>query len=161
MMGQSPYHPSTGELDTAWITLMVQYYGLFGLYDRGGIIAIRTGKAGCCVSWRLGHYTWIPAYHDSPTSADDVNKVVDPTGAGNAFLGAFAVALARYSGTDDAVKVKEAGAWGTIAASFAVEQLGMPTLGQDGNGEETWNGESVSSRMDKLSAKLEEYQQPV
>ena len=66
--------------------------------------------------------------------------VVDPTGGGNAFLGGFAVAVARGKSLD------EAAAWGNVAASFAIEQVGVPVLGEDAEGRETWNGVRVEDR---------------
>ena len=68
-----------------------------------------------------GISAWIPAYHQSS------ELVVDPTGGGNTFLGAFAVALARGKGMEEAAR------WGNVAASFAIEQVGMPVLGIDDN----------------------------
>jgi len=62
---------------------------------------------------------WIPAYHT------DKSKVVDPTGGGNTFLGGLAVALARGK------SLEEAAAWGAVAASFAIEQVGVPVLGRE------------------------------
>lgn len=82
-----------------------------------------------------GIWTWIPAYHQGST------KVVDPTGCGNAFLGGLAVALARGK------KLEEAARWGSVSASFAIEQVGMPTLGQDTEGKEIWNGVRVEERL--------------
>lgn len=80
---------------------------------------------------------WIPAFHT------DKETVVDPTGGGNTFLGGLAVALARGK------SLEEAAAWGCIAASFAIEQVGMPVLAQEeetkteSNGEEEEEGEGV------------------
>ena len=71
---------------------------------------------------------WLPAVHIDPS------RVVDPTGGGNAFLGGLAVALARGASLEGAAKQ------GMVAASFAVEQVGMPTLGKDFLGYDTWNG---------------------
>ncbi|KAH6688085.1 Ribokinase-like protein [Plectosphaerella plurivora] len=85
-----------------------------------------------------GIEAWIPAYHRDPS------KVVDPTGGGNSFLGGLAVALAR--GKD----IEEAALWGSISASFAIEQIGVPALGRDGTGKETWNGASVYDRLAEL-----------
>jgi sugar/nucleoside kinase (ribokinase family) len=82
-----------------------------------------------------GIEAWIPAYHHDPT------KVVDPTGGGNSFLGGLAIALAR--GKD----IEEAAVWASISASFAIEQIGMPVLGHDETGRETWNGVSVPDRL--------------
>lgn len=115
---------------------------------------------------------WIPAYYTPETSA----KVVDPTGGGNAFLGAVAVALARGE------EFEEAALWGSVAASFVIEQTGMPNLdgvganidgegdiemsgvGMDGAGdesgkgdnevEEKWNGASVKQRLTELRERV-------
>lgn len=87
---------------------------------------------------------WIPAYHqDSP-------KVVDPTGGGNAFLGGLAIGLARGQ------KLEDAAAWGSIAASFAIEQIGMPKLtpADDESTLERWNGVVVDDRIRDFQTRL-------
>lgn len=89
---------------------------------------------------------WIPAYHG------DAARVVDPTGGGNAFLGGLSVALARGKHIEDAA------VWGTIAASFAIEQVGLPTLGVDKEGHEVWNGVRVKSRLEEFQQKLKRQQ---
>ncbi|KAI0117082.1 Ribokinase-like protein [Daldinia grandis] len=93
---------------------------------------------------------WLPAYH-----ASSPDRVVDPTGGGNTFLGALAVALARGK------SLEEAAAWGSVAASFAIEQVGTPTLGktevgdEDGKGGgETWNGVRVNDRFEEFKDRL-------
>jgi sugar/nucleoside kinase (ribokinase family) len=86
---------------------------------------------------------WVPAYHE------DAAKVVDPTGGGNCFLGGFSVALARGK------SVEEAAAWGNVAASFAIEQIGVPLLRQDEQGNETWNNVSVSDRLGEYRDRLQ------
>ncbi len=58
----------------------------------------------------------IPAY---PT-----DKVVDPTGAGDAFAGGFMGYLAKI-GKINAQNIKKAIAYGTIVASFCVEDFGV------------------------------------
>lgn len=85
---------------------------------------------------------WLPAYHDNKS------RVVDPTGGGNTFLGAMAVALARGQ------TVEEAALWGTVAASFAIEQVGMPQLDHNEKNEETWNGAKVNDRLENLKNRL-------
>ncbi len=75
-------------------------------------------------------------------------KVVDPTGGGNTFLGALAVALGRGRG------LEEAAAWATVAASLAIEQVGIPALGRDGAGRETWNGVRVDDRFEEFKTRL-------
>ncbi|KAG6016938.1 hypothetical protein E4U43_002681 [Claviceps pusilla] len=85
---------------------------------------------------------WVPAYHQNKL------KVVDATGGGNAFLGGLSVALARGE------KLEHAVAWGSVAASFAIEQVGMPNLQIDLDGVETWNGEQVSERLNNFVRKV-------
>lgn len=86
---------------------------------------------------------WVPPYHDA-----DGGKVVDPTGGGNAFLGGLAVALAR------ARALEEACVWGSVAASFAIEQVGVPELGADEEGRETWNCVRVDERLAEFKARI-------
>lgn len=85
---------------------------------------------------------WIPAYHQ------DQDRVIDPTGGGNCFLGGLAVALAR------GLAVEEAAAWGNIAASFAIEQVGVPVLGQGIDGREVWNGVEVMERLTEFQRRI-------
>ncbi|KAF4628487.1 hypothetical protein G7Y89_g9661 [Cudoniella acicularis] len=80
----------------------------------------------------------------SPISATTKNKVIDPTGGGNAFLGGLAIALSRGK------EILEAAAWGSVAASFAIEQVGIPVLKIDDLGEETWNGVTVEERLGRF-----------
>jgi sugar/nucleoside kinase (ribokinase family) len=102
---------------------------------------------------------WLPAYFTEKDA--EAGKVVDPTGGGNGFLGGMSVALARGKGP------VEAAAWGSVAASFMIEQVGIPVLGvgmeteagearTDGSDatkpveRETWNGDSVQGRLERL-----------
>lgn len=98
-----------------------------------------------------GVEVWIPAVSGEAAEAADGDtgsentpskklQVVDPTGGGNAFLGGLTVAIARGKSLD------EAAAWGNVAASFAIEQVGVPVLGQNADGQETWNGVRVEDR---------------
>lgn len=52
-----------------------------------GMLVIRAGGQGC-YAFRRGVSLRLPAYHQQQS------RVIDPTGAGNAFLGALAKALA-------------------------------------------------------------------
>lgn len=98
---------------------------------------------------------WMPAYW----TKEHGDKVVDPTGGGNTFLGGLAAALARGK------TMEEAASWGSIAASFAIEQVGVPTLGrneeQDDDDDdkeeeekETWNGVTVNSRLQEYYERI-------
>ncbi|KAK4230071.1 Ribokinase-like protein [Podospora fimiseda] len=86
---------------------------------------------------------WIPSYY---SGVEGKEKVVDPTGGGNTFLGGLSVALARGK------SIEEACCWGNVAASFAIEQVGMPLLGE--GGEETWNGEVVEERLKRFLGRV-------
>ncbi len=70
-------------------------------------VVIKLGDAGCLVRTAEGATWHVPAY---PAAA------IDPTGAGDAFCGGFLVGLHE---TGDPV---QAAAFGTISASFVVEQ---------------------------------------
>ncbi|KAF0325323.1 pfkB family carbohydrate kinase [Colletotrichum asianum] len=97
---------------------------------------VRCGEYGCLTVPRASAPVWLPPYHDIGS-----DKVVDPTGAGNAFLGAFAVA---YKNTDDAVL---ASAYGAVAASFVIEQMGPPKR-EVVDDKELWNGEEFGKRLE-------------
>lgn len=101
-------------------------------------VVVRSGKDGCYVASSSKH-AWLPAFHRSTA-----HKVTDPTGGGNGFLGGLAVGLVR---TGDVV---EAAKWGNVAASFMIEQVGVPLLGSEGE-KELWNGVVVSERMEEYS----------
>jgi sugar/nucleoside kinase (ribokinase family) len=85
---------------------------------------------------------WIPAFHQS------AEAVVDPTGGGNTFLGGLSVTLARGHGVEDAAMM------GSVAASFAIEQVGLPILAGDSAGNETWNGVNVEERLKEFRQRL-------
>jgi len=76
------------------------------------IIALRMGEAGSIVHRADSGETWqIPAAETA---------VVDPTGAGNAYCGGFVVGWCE---TGD---LQAAGIYGSVAASFMIEQIGLP-----------------------------------
>ena len=100
-----------------------------------GAVVVRAGAEGCFVLSPT-QKRWLPAFHT------DADKVVDPTGGGNGFLGGLAVGLVRTKGD-----VVEAARWGSVAASFTIEQVGMPVL--TSGSEEKWNGVSVKERLEE------------
>jgi sugar/nucleoside kinase (ribokinase family) len=122
-----------------------------GAGGAGGIV-VRCGKDGCVVM-RQGMRKWMPAYHES------AERVVDPTGGGNGFLGGLAVGLVRGETVTGLERLEEAAMWGTVSASFAIEQVGMPVL-KDSGQEETWNGVKVEDRLAEFKAKMDGYVQP-
>jgi len=110
-----------------------------------GAVVVRMGKEGCFVA-SLEERKWLPSYHE------DASRVIDPTGGGNGFLGGFAVGLVRSGGD-----VVDAARWGSVAASFAIEQIGMPTLNTVVSTstctDELWNDESVDDRLEAFRRK--------
>lgn len=123
-----------------------------GVDGQGGIV-VRAGKDGCFVA-RNGTRKWLPAYHQSDSS------VIDPTGGGNTFLGGLAMGLVRGDETPGVQNLEEAAAWGSVSASFAIEQIGMPVLSHTAAAEETWNGVRVEDRLSDFKRRLETYVQP-
>lgn len=115
-------------------------------------VVVRCGAAGCFVL--AGHQkaqvrAWLPAWH-SPANGGDPSRVVDPTGGGNGFLGGMAVGLVRSDGD-----VLEAARWGSIAASFCIEQVGVPNLTRTDDGQELWNGVGVSERLEEFKRRAD------
>ncbi|MCB9456212.1 MAG: hypothetical protein H6671_09515 [Anaerolineaceae bacterium] len=82
------------------------------LADGANVVALRLGEAGSLVGRRgvsdLIHIPVVP-----------VKQVVDVTGAGNTYCGAF---LVGWHQTHD---LRTAGCYGAVAASFTVEQVGV------------------------------------
>ncbi|WVQ96665.1 hypothetical protein IAU59_003771 [Kwoniella sp. CBS 9459] len=87
---------------------------------------------------------WSPAYWD-PRREGFEGKVVDPTGAGNAFMGGLAAALDQGKPLDEAV------IWGNVAASFTIEQDGLPLISIE-SGTERWNGQNPWIRVEEMMA---------
>ena len=122
-----------------------------GSFSQGALI-VRAGDQGCYVKSHT-EQRWLPAYY-APQNKVGINdctpKVVDTTGAGNAFLGALAVSL--LAGSNDTIFAACAG---NVAASFVVEQVGVPTLSSSVDGAELWNGADVSGRFQAYIARLD------
>jgi len=107
----------------------------------GGAIVLRCGKHGCVIS-NGEKVTWLPAFHESK------DKVVDPTGGGNAFCGGFCVGWLQSGGD-----LVTAGIYGNISASFIIEQYGLPAL-EVGEDQEIWNGDTVEQRRAAYEERL-------
>ena len=115
-------------------------------------LVVRAGDQGCFAKSQT-EQKWLPAYY-APQDNVEANtcgsKVIDTTGGGNAFLGAFTIGL--LMSPDDPIFAACAG---NVAASFVVEQVGVPTLSLSEDGTELWNGEDVSSRFRDYRARLD------
>jgi bifunctional ADP-heptose synthase (sugar kinase/adenylyltransferase) len=91
-----------------------------------------------------GKTTRLPAFYDK-----DSSKVIDVTGAGNAFLGGYVSGWLSSRGN-----VEEAMCYGHVAASFALEQIGLPKFQRGNGGEVLWNGESAIQRLDEYKRRV-------
>ncbi|KAL2061912.1 hypothetical protein VTL71DRAFT_7290 [Oculimacula yallundae] len=135
------------------LTLDMDMSTLFaGLLDQDGELIREDEDETVEVEVEQGIERWLPAYFTEKDGEE--GKVVDPTGGGNGFLGGMAVALARGRG------VLEACCWGGVAASFMIEQVGVPVLtaesGEEGMEErELWNGVSVEERLEEYMKRVE------
>jgi hypothetical protein len=145
-----------------------------------GLLVVRAGKDGS-YTYCQEKSLWLPAYHNADIPLNPL--VVDPTGAGNCFLGALAQALVSegrppLEGADSVLRNSQgwhgiANAWkgdkqlipmalicATVAASYVVEQVGLPNLSSSPEREELWNGTSFAQRirlyMKKILETLEE-----
>ncbi|EFX03987.1 carbohydrate/purine kinase [Grosmannia clavigera kw1407] len=147
MLFQGPVSPEEAD-DAAFRTDLVEAYADAVLDagigpDGNGTIVVRAGSRGCLVSSTQihGRHRWLPAVSFAHGSR---RAVVDATGAGNTFLGALTFAMASHD-HDVLVAARQA----TVAASFAIEQIGLATLERpaDGQEEERWNGQTFGERF--------------
>ncbi|KAG7876732.1 hypothetical protein KL938_004345 [Ogataea parapolymorpha] len=111
------------------------------------VLLVRCGALGSLL-FANGQIKWFPAYHDDPARSD--YKVVDPTGCGNTFVGAFATQLA-LSGD-----LEEACISATVASGLAIEQYGPPRL-EDAD---RWNGTFFEQRVQNYRNRLVAPNQP-
>ena len=111
-----------------------------------GTIVVRAGEHGCLVSSSTieGRHRWLPAF------CTDASAVVDATGGGNTFLGAFTFAMAACN--KDAVCAAE---MANVAASFSLEQIGTPKLQQNPGQREKWNNSEFEERYQLYQSKLQ------
>lgn len=138
-----------------------------------GCLVIRAGKDGS-YAYSRGQSIWLPAYHQPDTS--DPSPVLDPTGAGNSFLGALAQGMVSagrepfeviesvLSHSENWKRAKES--WGhrqnlppalicaTVAAGFVVEQIGVPRVSLADDGEELWNQSEFTERVRLYTQRL-------
>ena len=110
----------------------------------GGKLAliIRAAEHGCFVLPPDDDGSWLPPYY-----APGHLNVIDPTGAGNAFLGGFAI------GWQETKNALDAAMYGQVAASFTIEQVGLPKLERSAAGPELWNDNKVRERLRQYKAR--------
>ena len=131
-----------------------------GFGSKPGAVVIRMGEDGCFVASHTRDIT-IPAYHtplknvklEDRASWED--KVADPTGGGNAFLGGYCIGLLMDEWRDlGLTRFEGAALTGSVAASFAIEQPGLPKLTSHEE-KELWNGEQSLDRLDVMRKRVE------
>lgn len=115
----------------------------FAKKTRAGVVVIRCGETGSLTITPDGERIWILPYYTHGTK-----EVVDATGAGNAFLGGFTAGWMRTQ------NVREASMYGSVASSFAIEQIGLPTLSCEED-LEVWNGVRVRERVEEYKRRVE------
>lgn len=130
-----------------------------GFGKKPSAVVVRMGASGCLIASH-SRFVDLPAYHTPPTDSapeeltawqENKTETWDVTGGGNAFLGGYCVGLlSRPNDQIDNFGFTEfelAATYGSVAASFAIEQIGMPTLSQSGDGKELWNGDGKSVKI--------------
>lgn len=80
------------------------------------VVIIKKGESGSIMCGADGERFALPAF--------PATKVVDPTGAGDSFAGAFMGYLAKV-GKTDSESLRKAIAYGTVAASFAIADFSL------------------------------------
>lgn len=121
----------------------------------GPIVCIRCGAWGSVVGRGGLGFANVPAYHGTGTdrACQSPDKIVDVTGAGNAFLGGFTASLIR-AGTAiveiSLSQLESAAQYGAVSASLVIEQLGLPDYRvQDEL--ELWNSQEIADRLANMS----------
>lgn len=128
---------SSHKFDKHGVEAQAQVFSVSGIGPSGdGCMLVRCAGDGCFVSSRASGHVWL-----APVYLQCASSIVDPTGAGNSFLGAFAIG---WQETQDYVI---AAMYGHVAASFAIEQCGLPVRSGAG-AEEKWNGCNVRHRLE-------------
>ncbi|WVR03315.1 hypothetical protein IAU60_000306 [Kwoniella sp. DSM 27419] len=107
-------------------------------------IIVRAGELG---SFTLSsQWTgWVPPYYETA----DQDKVIDVTGGGNAFLGGLCAGLLLTNGD-----MRLSSIYASTAASFAIQQRGLPTLTTTARGE-LWNGDDPYERLRTVARRVQ------
>jgi sugar/nucleoside kinase (ribokinase family) len=103
-------------------------------------IVLRCGHLGSMYAKSDKKVVWFPAYHHK-TDNKETNKVIDPTGCGNTFVGAFTTAFVKFG-----KNYHTSALYATIASGACIEQHGLPRVTHQGE-DELWNGVSVKARV--------------
>lgn len=128
-----------------------------GFGNKPSALVVRMGGDGCVVATMTRTFQ-MPAYH-TPETYDP--QTFDVTGAGNTFMGGFAAGLVSHDelNTKGMTEFEVAAVYGQVASSFAIEQVGMPKLTHDEDGNDLWNGHSVEERLAAFRKRVLEHPQ--
>jgi sugar/nucleoside kinase (ribokinase family) len=97
-------------------------------------VVAKQGEYGCALFTKDGFFA-LPAF--------PLETVVDPTGAGDSFAGGFLGAIAAHDGEVTHQTLTRAMAYGTVLASFNVEELGTERVSR-------LRSEEIEQRLDLL-----------
>ncbi|KAL8929221.1 MAG: hypothetical protein Q9208_001304 [Pyrenodesmia sp. 3 TL-2023] len=141
------------ERPAGWKLLREECIKFFGSSNGRSEMAlvVRLGEKGCFIA-QHNRCMSLPAYHEHNAAS----QVVDPTGGGNTFLGGFCIGLLQSAGASRTEKFEEAALYGAVAASFAIEQVGVPVLERLASNEELWNGDNVERRLKMFRERVAE-----
>lgn len=141
------YDLSEKDFDKEIIEVLATKFIEAGVGPTGeGVVVVRAAHFGCLVISTAIAATWLPPFYPPGHS-----KVVDTTGAGNSFLGGL---IMGHSETGDFVKAAQ---YGAVAASFLVEQHGVPSLESGATTEgdrDLWNGVDPRERLAEYQRRI-------
>lgn len=124
-----PLEPPGATLTLEMIEVLCQEF--LGRCQSGHLeaIVVRLGAKGALVAQKENQKNqWLPAYHGSGPDDTIPSKVTDVTGGGNAFMGGFCAGLIQTHQVAGCTRHEGAAIFGSVAASFAIEQIGMPKI---------------------------------
>jgi len=126
---------------------LIEYARVFARhigYPKGGAVVIRAAEYGSLTVTCAFKTRRLPAFYNA---LEPSPKCVDPTSGEETFIGGF---IAGWHCTHDH---EEASMWGIVAASFAFEQIGPPSLTRTGK-KELWNNTRVLDRLEEYKNRL-------
>lgn len=136
-----------------------------GFGNKPSAVVVRNGEQGCYIA-TLQRHTAMPAYYKLPNllSPEErivrAQKVVDTAGAGDSFLGGFCIGILNDPHPLGLTEFEVGAIYGSVAASFAIEQVGLPRmdyhwLPSQTTKKECWNGEAVRKRLTEFERRIE------
>lgn len=126
-------------------------------HHEGTTTIVRAGAMGS-YTVSAGWSGWVPAYWTKEEQA----QVIDVTGGGNAWMGGLCAGLLISNGDYRAGEPEPldqadqlASIYASTAASFAIQQRGLPKLETTSSGDQ-WNGDDPWRRLRSLRTRVDE-----